>query len=218
MPYSALLAVAAAVGILCACGCTPAGDTVAPKPGNDAAPTPDNGVAPPAAAKVEAKIETSMGDMVVELYADKTPNTVTNFVYLAAKGFYDGLVFHRVIDGFMIQGGCPNGTGRGGPGYEFADEFVPELKHSGAGILSMANAGANTNGSQFFITLKATPHLDGHHSVFGKVTEGMDILAKIGHVETDANDRPLTPVVIKKVTILRDGKPVTGDQPVPKTL
>jgi len=126
-----------------------------------------------------ATFETSKGNMVVELYADKVPNTVNNFVFLARDGFYDDTMFHRVIKDFMVQGGDPTGTGRGGPGYRFADEFHPALKHTGPGILSMANAGANTNGSQFFITLAATPWLDGRHAVFGKLIEGLDVLKSI---------------------------------------
>ncbi len=116
-----------------------------------------------------ATLKTNKGDIRLELYADKTPKTVENFEKLINQGFYDGLKFHRVIDNFMVQTGCPKGTGTGGPGYTFADEFHKDLKHSGPGILSMANAGPNTNGSQFFITHEATPWLDGKHSVFGKV-------------------------------------------------
>ena len=126
-----------------------------------------------------ATIQTAGGDIVLQLSADKTPNTVNNFVFLAREGFYDGVVFHRVIENFMVQGGDPTGTGRGGPGYSFADEFHPELRHDGPGVLSMANAGPNTNGSQFFITHVATPHLDGKHSVFGRVTGGLDVLMAI---------------------------------------
>jgi cyclophilin family peptidyl-prolyl cis-trans isomerase len=126
-----------------------------------------------------ATLETSKGDIVVELFADKAPITVNNFVFLAREGFYDGTMFHRVIEGFMAQGGDPTGTGRGGPGYRFADEFHPELTHDGPGVLSMANAGANTNGSQFFITFAATPWLDGAHTVFGKVVDGMDVLMSL---------------------------------------
>ena len=126
-----------------------------------------------------ATVQTSDGDIILQLFADKTPNTVNNFVFLAREGFYDGVIFHRVIANFMVQGGDPTGTGRGGPGYSFADEFHPELRHDGPGVLSMANAGPNTNGSQFFITHVATPHLDGKHSVFGRVTGGLDVLMAI---------------------------------------
>jgi peptidyl-prolyl cis-trans isomerase B (cyclophilin B) len=126
-----------------------------------------------------ATIETNRGTIRVQLFADKAPNTVANFEKLAAKGFYNGLKFHRVIPDFMIQTGCPQGTGRGGPGYEFADEFHKDLKHSGPGVLSMANAGPNTNGSQFFITHSAQPHLDGKHSVFGQVIEGQSVVDAI---------------------------------------
>jgi cyclophilin family peptidyl-prolyl cis-trans isomerase len=126
-----------------------------------------------------ATIQTAGGDIVLQLFADKAPNTVNNFVFLAREGFYDGVIFHRVIENFMVQGGDPTGTGLGGPGYSFADEFHPELRHDGPGVLSMANAGPNTNGSQFFITHVATPHLDGKHSVFGRVTGGLDVLMAI---------------------------------------
>ena len=150
-----------------------------------------------------AKFDTTLGNFTIELFEARTPNTVENFVKLAKKNFYDGVIFHRVIDGFMIQGGDPTGTGRGGPGYQFADEIHPQLKHSGEGILSMANAGPNTNGSQFFITLVPTPHLDGRHTVFGKVVEGMDVVKKIGKTPTARGDRPVTDVVMKTVTIER---------------
>ena len=123
-----------------------------------------------------ARLKTEKGDIVVELYADRAPLTVENFVNLARAGFYDGTTFHRVIRGFMAQAGDPTGTGTGGPGYQFGDEFHPSLRHDGAGVLSMANAGAGTNGSQFFITHGPTPHLDDRHSVFGRVTEGMDVV------------------------------------------
>jgi len=126
-----------------------------------------------------ARIETNRGAIRIELHANQTPGTAANFETLAAKGFYDGLKFHRVIANFMIQGGCPQGTGRGGPGYSFPDEFHPDLKHDGPGVLSMANSGPNTNGSQFFITHVATPWLDGKHSVFGRVIEGLDVVNKI---------------------------------------
>jgi len=165
-----------------------------------------------------ARIETSHGVMELELYEDRVPNTVANFVHLASKGFYDGLTFHRVIDGFMIQGGCPEGTGRGGPGWRIADEFAPDLRHDGVGVLSMANAGPDTNGSQFFITLGPQPRLDGKHSVFGRLVGGLDVLKAIGSVETGEQDRPLEPVTIEKVTIFRDGQELTGVQPMPRTL
>jgi peptidyl-prolyl cis-trans isomerase B (cyclophilin B) len=123
-----------------------------------------------------ATISTSRGEIRVVLHADKAPKTVKNFEQLAASGFYDGLIFHRVIPDFMVQGGCPDGTGQGGPGYQFEDEFHAELRHDGAGVLSMANSGPNTNGSQFFITHKATPWLDGKHSVFGRVIDGHEVV------------------------------------------
>ncbi len=126
-----------------------------------------------------ATIETSRGVIKLNLHDDLVPKTIANFEKLAKQGFYNGLKFHRVIDNFMVQTGCPNGTGTGGPGYKFADEFHPTLKHDGPGVLSMANAGPNTNGSQFFITHVATPWLDGKHSVFGQVVEGMDVVNAI---------------------------------------
>lgn len=150
-----------------------------------------------------AVIETNKGTIEIELYADKAPNTVANFVELAEKGFYNGVIFHRVIDGFMIQGGDPTGTGMGGPGYQIPDEFGDGLKHNSEGILSMANAGPNTGGSQFFITLDKTPWLDGKHAVFGKVKKGMDVVKEIGHVDTDFQDRPLEKIVMEKVTIVK---------------
>ena len=149
-----------------------------------------------------AVFETSKGTFKVELFANKAPLTVANFITLAKKNYYDGVIFHRVIDKFMIQGGDPTGTGRGGPGYTIKDEFSPTLKHDKAGILSMANAGPDTGGSQFFITLEATPWLDGKHSVFGQVVEGLDVVQTIGKVKTNASDKPVEDVVIKKLTIL----------------
>ena len=131
-----------------------------------------------------ATIETSKGAIRIELHEDRTPNTVANFEKLAGDGFYDGLLFHRVIPNFMIQTGCPQGTGMGGPGYEFEDEFDNSLRHDRAGILSMANAGPNTNGSQFFITHGPTPHLDGKHSVFGVVLEGQEVVDAIEQGDT----------------------------------
>ena len=149
-----------------------------------------------------AILETSMGTIEVELFASETPITVENFTKLSMNKFYDGLTFHRVIDGFMIQGGCPRGDGRGGPGYTIKDEFVPTLKHNTQGMLSMANAGPNTGGSQFFITLAPTPLLDGKHTLFGKVIKGMDVVKSIGKVRKDSQDQPLQPVKIKSIKII----------------
>jgi len=154
--------------------------------------------------KMDKKIavfETSKGTFEIELFTDEAPITTQNFIDLTNKGFYDGLIFHRVIDGFMIQGGDPDGVGTGGPGYQIEDEFHPELKHDSEGILSMANSGPNTGGSQFFITLAPTPWLDGKHAVFGKVTSGMDVVSAIGNVQKGANDKPVEDVVINKITI-----------------
>jgi peptidyl-prolyl cis-trans isomerase A (cyclophilin A) len=165
-----------------------------------------------------AIFETSQGNIAVRLLEKEAPKTVENFVGLAEgtkefadestgkktrKNFYDGLVFHRVIPQFMIQGGCPQGTGRGGPGYKFADEFHASLNHSKAGKLSMANAGPGTNGSQFFITVAATPWLDNKHTIFGEVVEGQDVANKISSLPRDSSDRPKTPVVLEKVRIER---------------
>jgi peptidyl-prolyl cis-trans isomerase A (cyclophilin A) len=168
---------------------------------------------------MHALFTTSEGDFKIRLFDDEAPNTVANFTGLAEgskeftdpktgkkskRPFFDGLIFHRVIDGFMIQGGDPLGTGTGGPGYKFADEFSPKLRHSKPGLLSMANAGPNTNGSQFFITLAATPWLDNKHSIFGEVVEGMDVVEKIGRTATSKpGDRPLKPITIQSVTIER---------------
>ena len=149
-----------------------------------------------------ADFDTNMGEFEIELFEDKTPITTKNFIDLAQEGFYDGVIFHRIIDGFMIQGGDPTGTGMGGPGYTIEDEFTPELTHESEGILSMANTGRpHTGGSQFFITLAATPWLDGHHTVFGKVIKGMEVVREIGHVKTGPQDRPVHDVVINKITI-----------------
>src|SRR5690554_6538471 len=165
-----------------------------------------------------AEFVTNQGTFVVKLFHEETPMTVANFVDLATgknkladkdyrkKPFYNGLIFHRVIKNFMIQGGDPKGTGSGGPGYRFPDEIVPELKHSKKGILSMANAGPGTNGSQFFITLKETPWLDGKHTVFGEVVIGMDIVDAIGVTPTQRGDRPVEDVVIQEVNIIKKGK------------
>jgi cyclophilin family peptidyl-prolyl cis-trans isomerase len=129
--------------------------------------------------KYQARMETDKGTMVIELFADKAPKTVNNFVFLSREGFYEGTIFHRVIKDFMVQGGDPTGKGTGGPGYKFADEFHPSLKHDKPGKLSMANAGPNTNGSQFFLTHVATPWLDNKHTIFGQVVDGMDVLMSI---------------------------------------
>ena len=148
-----------------------------------------------------ATFETSEGTFKAELFEDKAPVTTKNFIDLAEKGFYNGTIFHRVIEGFMIQGGDPTGTGRGGPGYTIKDEFHAELKHTTPGLLSMANAGPNTGGSQFFVTLAATPWLDNKHAIFGKVTEGFDIVQKIGSTRTGPGDRPSKDQTINSITI-----------------
>ena len=174
-------------------------------------------------------LHTNHGDIEIELYADRAPTTVENFLNLAehnpaasdepavetttwedpesgeirGDSLYEGVVFHRIISDFMIQGGDPTGTGRGGPGYEFDDEFHDDLTHDGPGILSMANSGPNTNGSQFFITLAAQPHLDGRHAVFGEVVDGMDVVEEIGSVPTGRNDEPRNEVKIERVTVDR---------------
>src|SRR5690554_4858459 len=152
-------------------------------------------------ANRHATIETNHGTVKIELFEDTAPKTAGNFIELAKKGFYDGVIFHRVIDGFMIQGGDPTGTGRGGPGYTIPDEFGPGLAHTQAGLFSMANAGPNTGGSQFFITLAPTPWLDGKHAIFGKVIAGMDVVRAIGKVQTARGDRPVEDVVMKNVTV-----------------
>ena len=149
------------------------------------------------------KFTTNKGVFVAEMFEDKAPLTTKNFIELVEKGFYDGIIFHRVIDGFMIQGGDPTGTGMGGPGYKIKDEFGEGLKHDDEGILSMANAGPSTGGSQFFITLAPTPWLNGHHAIFGKVVEGMDVVRLIGVVPTDFRDRPREAVTMEKVEVVK---------------
>lgn len=149
------------------------------------------------------KFTTNKGVFVAEMFEDKAPLTTKNFIELVEKGFYDGIIFHRVIDGFMIQGGDPTGTGMGGPGYKIKDEFGEGLKHDDEGILSMANAGPNTGGSQFFITLAPTPWLNGRHAIFGKVVEGMDVVRLIGVVPTDFRDRPREAVTMEKVEVVK---------------
>ena len=150
---------------------------------------------------VKIKIKTTKGEIGAELYPKEAPKTVENFLTLVRKGFYKDIVFHRVIPNFMVQTGDPTGTGRGGPGYTFEDEFSPKLHHDKPGVLSMANAGPNTNGSQFFITEAPTPWLDNHHSVFGQVTEGIDIVHQIAGAPRDAGDKPLEPILIKEIMI-----------------
>jgi cyclophilin family peptidyl-prolyl cis-trans isomerase len=146
-------------------------------------------------------IETSLGSLRAEILADRVPATAQNFLTLVRQGFYNGLTFHRVIPGFMIQTGCPVGDGSGGPGYTIRDEFHPSLKHTGPGILSMANAGPNSGGSQFFITLAPTPWLNGKHAIFGRLLSGQEVATKIAQVPRDARDRPRSPVRIERISI-----------------
>ncbi len=180
----------------------------------------------PGTGDLYARLHTSLGNLVIKLEETRAPNTVKNFVGLASgtqefkdpktgeirKGvrYYDGTIFHRVIPNFMIQGGDPLGQGIGGPGYRFGDEFHPELRHHGPGVLSMANSGPSTNGSQFFVTERATPHLDNKHSVFGFVIAGSDLVGKIARTPTGAKDKPITDVVIRQVEIFRSPTPPTA--------
>lgn len=157
---------------------------------------------------------TSMGDFRAQLREDLVPVTAQNFIDLSNSGFYDGLIFHRVIPNFMIQDGCPNGNGTGGPGYTFDDEFHPDLRHDQPGILSMANAGPNTNGSQYFITVVPTDWLDDVHAVFGKIMDGMEVVYAISEVETDANDKPLIDVVIDSVRVVTGAPEIALTSPV----
>lgn len=204
-------------GVAAVAGCTGGSDTGDDDSAVDEDPAPQQGPDETEQGQMTATLQTSKGDIDVELYGDRVPRTVNNFVGLATgsqewtdpetgesvdgEPLYDDVLFHRVIDDFMIQTGDPTGTGRGGPGYEFEDEFHEELRHDESGVLSMANSGPDTNGSQFFITLAATPNLDDQHAVFGRVTDGMDIVQEIGSVETDENDRPVDPVVLEAVDI-----------------
>ena len=174
-----------------------------PQTANPPSPAAEQGKQAPVKPNSLAIFETSKGNFTVELFEDKAPITAKNFIDLANKGFYNGQIFHRVIDNFMIQGGDPQGNGTGGPGYSIPDEFHPSLKHSSAGLLSMANRGPNTGGSQFFITLAPTPWLDNKHAIFGTVTAGLDVVQAIGKVKTGTQDRPLENVTIKTVVIER---------------
>ncbi len=189
-------------------------DSYSETPAQETTPASETKMAEPTKASEPAKTEeknmntivelqTTMGTMKIRLFDDKAPKTVQNFKDLVNKGFYDGTVFHRVIKNFMIQGGDPKGTGTGGPGYTIKDEFGAGLTHSKKGILSMANAGPNSGGSQFFITLIATPWLDGKHAIFGELAEGVDVLDKIGTTPTDASDRPMNEVRIVKAKIVQ---------------
>jgi len=241
-----LLSTTAATLTIGAAGCLDGGDETADESSDDEEPAAEDepieeqefpaddssddthsedetaGVEPPDADPIadeplEATLQTSEGDIEVELYAERTPQTVANFVGLATgdqpwidpetgeriedEPLYDDVLFHRIIDGFMIQGGDPTGTGLGGPGYQFDDEFHEDLRHDDEGVLSMANAGPNTNGSQFFITLEAQPPLDDEHTVFGTVTDGMDVVRAIGSIDTDAQDRPTAEVLLESVTV-----------------
>ncbi len=153
-----------------------------------------------------AQFTTNQGEFKVELFEERAPETTKNFIDLVEKEYYDGIVFHRVIEGFMLQGGCPTGNGTGGPGYTIADEFHPELRHDVEGVLSMANAGPNTGGSQFFVTLAPTAWLDGKHAVFGKVVDGMDTIRAIGTTATGPGDRPLQEIVMERVEIVGQGQ------------
>ncbi len=152
-------------------------------------------------AGYRAVFHTNTGSFTVELFASQAPVTVNNFIFLAREGFYDGVIFHRVIQDFMIQGGDPTGAGQGGPGYQFQDEIVPELGFSEPGVMAMANAGPHTNGSQFFITVAETPHLNGQHTIFGRVVSGQDVVDTISTAGTGALSRPLAPVVIQSIDV-----------------
>jgi len=156
-------------------------------------------------ANYTATIRTNHGPITIDLFASQAPKTVNSFVFLAREGFYNGIIFHRVIQGFMIQVGDPTGTGTAGPGYQYEDEIDPLLGFESSGILAMANRGAGTNGSQFFITVAPTPHLKGNHTIFGRVTSGQDVVTQISLVRTGQGDRPVDPVFIQTIEILKDG-------------
>jgi len=156
-------------------------------------------------ANYTATLRTNQGPITVDLFASQAPTTVNSFVFLAREGFYNGIIFHRVIQGFMIQGGDPTGTGTAGPGYQFEDEIDPSLVFDGPGVLAMANAGPNTNGSQFFITVAPTPNLNGNHTIFGRVTGGQNVVTGISLVRTGPGDRPVNPVIIQSIEILKNG-------------
>ncbi len=183
------------------CATKPA-EKPAVSPQTEAKPTTAAVTEPQKENEVKIKIETNLGDIEAVLFAQEVPKTVENFVTLANKKFYDGIIFHRVIPGFMIQTGDPAGTGMGDAGYKFKDEFSPQLRHNKPGIFSMANAGPNTNGSQFFITLAPTPWLDNKHSVFGEVTQGIDVVEKIGNAERNSQDKPLKEIKMVHVKVL----------------
>ena len=201
----AALSLAALVFVACS-GSEPPTATSAPQTSTTGDTAIKQYNAPPAMSidsekSYTAKLNTNYGEVTIELYAADAPVTVNSFVFLARDNFYDGVIFHRIIEGFMIQGGDPTGTGTGGPGYRFQDEIVPSFTFAEPGLLAMANAGPGTNGSQFFITVTPTPHLNGNHTIFGKVTEGYDVVLAISQVDTGPRDKPVNDVVIESVEI-----------------
>ena len=206
-PVLLLTALSVVVLVIASCsGSEPPTATPAPQTSTTGEVTIKQYSSPPAMSidsekSYTAKLKTNHGDITIELYAAEAPITVNSFVFLARDNFYDGVIFHRVIEGFMIQGGDPTGTGTGGPGYRFQDEIVSSLTFAEPGLLAMANAGPGTNGSQFFITVAPTPHLNGNHTIFGKVTEGYDVVLAISQVNTGPRDRPSDDVVIESVEI-----------------
>ena len=209
-PILLLAALSLAVLIISACsGSEPPTATPAPQTSTTGESTIKQYNAPPAMSidsekSYTAKLNTNHGEVTIELYAADAPVTVNSFVFLARDNFYDGVIFHRIIEGFMIQGGDPTGTGTGGPGYRFQDEIVPSLTFAEPGLLAMANAGPGTNGSQFFITVTPTPHLNGNHTIFGKVTEGYDVVLAISRTDTGPRDKPVNDVVIESVEIIEN--------------